>query len=81
MNEEEKILTIRVRNVCKDLDVENLSIFVSGLIEYAMEHDDTDTILGIPRICSGSNCIPNKTCKSCWDKEFNRLQEGGEPSL
>jgi hypothetical protein len=81
MNEEERILTIRVRNVCKDMGADNLSVFASGLIEYALEHGGTDTISGLPRICSGSNCIVGKTCKRCWGKEFDKLQEGGEPLL
>ena len=79
MNEEEKILTIRVRNICEDIGAETST--VSGLIEYVMEHAGTDTRFGIPLVCSGSNCIVGKTCKNCWDKEFNKLQEGGEPSL
>lgn len=79
MNEEEKILTIRIRNLCKSVGVENLR--VCGVIEYAMENSGTDTISGLPRICTGSNCIDGRTCKRCWNKEFNKLQEGGDPVL
>lgn len=80
MNEEEKILTIRVRNVCKDMGTDNLSIRVFELIEFAMERAGTDEY-GLPRICSGYNCMDGKTCKNCWGKQFNRLQEGGDPLL
>lgn len=80
MNEEEKILTIRVRKVCENIDVENLSIRVSELIEFAMGQAGTDEY-GLPRICTGSTCIVGKTCKRCWGKEFDKLQEGGEPLL
>ena len=79
MNEEEKILTIRIRNLCKSEGVKRLPI--CGVIEYTMKHSGTDTISGLPLICSGSNCIDGITCKRCWNKEFNRLQEGGEPLL
>ena len=79
MNEEEKILTIRIRNLCKSEGVERLHI--CGVIEYAMEHYDTAPISGLPLICTGSNCIDGRTCKRCWNKEFNKLQEGGEPVL
>lgn len=80
MNEEEKILTIRVRNVCKDMGTDNLSIRVSELIELAMGQVGTDEY-GLPRICTGSTCIVGKTCKRCWGKEFDKLQEGGDPVL
>lgn len=81
MNEEEKILTIRVRNLCKAVGAERLSFHVCGVIEYAMEHGGTDTILGLPLICTGSSCIDGTTCKNCWEKQFNKLQEGGDPLL
>ena len=81
MNEEEKILTIRIRNLCKVVGTERSSFDVCRLIEDAMEHNNTDTILGIPLICTGSNCIDGITCKRCWGKEFDKLQEGGEPLL
>lgn len=79
MNEEEKILTIRIRNLCKSVGVENLR--VCGVIEYAMGQAGTDDLLGLPRICTGSTCTVGKTCKRCWGKEFDKLQEGGEPLL
>lgn len=79
MNEKEKILTIRIRNLCKSEGVERLRI--REIIEYVMEHYGTDPISGLPLICTGFNCIDGGTCKRCWNKEFNKLQEGGDPLL
>ena len=81
MNKEEKILTIRIRNFCKVVGSERAIFDICRLIEYTMEHDDTYTISGLPLICTGSNCIDGGTCKRCWNKEFNKLQEGGDPIL
>lgn len=79
MNEKEKILTIRIRNLCKSEGVKRLRI--CEIIEYVMERYGISPISGLPLICTGFNCIDGETCKRCWNKEFNKLQEGGDPVL
>ena len=80
MREREKTITIRIRNLSKDISVSEMCHFVKASISYLAKtgclSDKSNHMF-----CCATECRIGMTCDACWKAEFDKFEKEGGPVL